>query len=127
MVAQPDDDPFPDHLRHGVLDRPAGLFVQDGEHRFQRLPLSLLLAPAGQGLGYRVEECHPTFGVRGDDAVADARQDRREAAVGRGLLLLGLAALQVGVGLPEGFLGPPPLRQVTGYLREASKVPRFIM
>ena len=72
MVAQADDDALPNHLRHRVLDRPAGLLVQDGEYRLQRLPLGLFLAPAGQGFGHRVEERHPAFGVRGDDRIANA-------------------------------------------------------
>ena len=64
MVAQPNDDPLPNDFRHRVLDRPAGLLrARWGRRPPAVAPCASFLAPAGQGLGHRVEERHSACDV----------------------------------------------------------------
>ena len=74
VVRQPDDLAVPQRPQGRVLDRLAGVLVDDAEHVFQRSSGGFLRLPADQLLGDRVEEIDPALGVGADDGIADARQ-----------------------------------------------------
>ena len=66
----------------------------------------LLLGPAGQGLGHRVEQQHPAGGVGGQHGVADAQQRHLQplallADILRGALPHGHLAADQAVGQPQ--------------------------
>ena len=54
VVCQSDDSTFLQCPHGRVLDRLAGLFVDDPENSFERFPSGILFLPSGQGLGHRV-------------------------------------------------------------------------
>ena len=74
VVRQPDDLAFLQRPQGRVLDRLAGVLVDDAEHVVQRAAGRFLGLPADKLLGDRVEEVHPALGVGADDGIADARQ-----------------------------------------------------
>ena len=78
VVRQPDDDALPQHLLHRVLDRLAGLLVEDGEHRLQRLPWASSGVHPVNSCGHAVEERHPPLVVGGDDRIADGGERDRQ-------------------------------------------------
>ena len=83
VVRQPDDAALPQGPEGRVLDRLAGVLVDDVEDVRQGPAGGLGLGPAGQGLGHAVEERHPALGVGADDRVADAgERDPQPLALG---------------------------------------------
>jgi hypothetical protein len=72
VVRQTNDLALPQRPQGRVLHRLPGRLVDDHEDLLQRCALRLPLPPAGQLLGYIVEEGDPTFGVGGDDTITDA-------------------------------------------------------
>ena len=88
----------------------------------------LLGLPADELLGDRVEEVDPPLGVGADDGIADARQRDVQPLP----LLLDQPGVLLGHSAGGGFfheaagvlLGPLPLGQVPGDLREADAGPR---
>ncbi len=64
VVRQSDDDPFPQHLLHRVLHRLPGLFVDDGEHGLQRLPLRIIQTSTRSSPGPRRSGTSPARGRR---------------------------------------------------------------
>ncbi len=74
VVRQPDDHALLQCPQRRVLDRLAGVLVDDAEHVLQGAARGFLGLPADKLLGDRVEEVDPALGVGADDGIADARQ-----------------------------------------------------
>ncbi len=110
MVGQPDDRSQTEDFFHRVLHRLAGVFVDDGKHGRQRTALGFAVRPAGQALGFTVEEGRPAAGVGHDYAIADAGQGH-----GQQLLL----AQDFRHRARPFLVGLPPLREMT--LHEVEK------
>src|SRR5690606_32188461 len=106
VVGEADDVARAHHHVHRVLDRAAGLFVDNAEHLRQRPAQRLVRTPPGHGFGGGVQERNPAVPVGRDHAVADAGE--RDAEV---LLLRGELA-------GEALL----LRDVADHLRDADDV-----
>ena len=97
VIGQSDHGAQAEYLGRRVLDRLAGLLVDDVEHLREWPSGGFPLRPSRQRLGRRVQENHPRLVVGRDDGVADARQRDRVAA-------LTLAELVLRRALVEGHL-----------------------
>ena len=74
MVRQCRDLPVPQGAQGGILDRFAGVFIDDVEDIRQGPPRGVGGSPASQGLGHVVHERDPAIAIGADHRVADARQ-----------------------------------------------------
>ena len=73
VIGQP-DRALVQRAGHGVRDRLPRRFVDDQEHRLQRLPDRVPLRPAGQRRGHGVQVGDAPLDIGRDDRVTDARQ-----------------------------------------------------
>jgi len=99
VVADPNDLAGLQDPVHRIVDRPPGRLVDDGEDLPEAPAPGLVLAPAGQPLGDRVDEADLALLVGGDDGVADPPEGRGEPPLALPDRRGGLLAT---VGLPPG-------------------------
>ena len=123
-LASPTILPLPQRPQRRVLDRLAGVLVDDAEHVFERPTGSLARLPADQLLGDRVQEVDPALGVGADDGIADARQRDLQPLP---LLVRHLAGGGFFRQSPGVFLGLLAGGQVTSDLGKAEQLPPLVL
>jgi hypothetical protein len=103
VVRKSDNRSFPERPEGRVLDRLAGVLVDDAEHPVERLPGGVILAPPGQLLGDGVEVGDVAAGVGREDGIADAGERDPQVRLPLGQRLLGdLAGGDLRLGPPPG-------------------------
>ena len=123
-LASPTILPSSQRPQRRVLDRLAGVLVDDAEHVFERPPGRLARLPADQLLGDRIQEIDPPLGVGADDRIADARQRDVQPLP----LLVSHLAGGGFLGQASGvLLGLLALGQVTGDLGEAEQFALLVL
>ena len=82
VIRHADDGAFAQGSRGRAFHCLVGGFVHDPEDGVERKATGLLLAPAGQGFGHRVEKGHAPLDIGRDDGVADApKRDPQQLAL----------------------------------------------
>jgi hypothetical protein len=74
VIHQSPDYTVSNGANRGVFSGLARPFIDDVEHRLERLSLRFIVAPSGQGLGNRVQEPDVALCVGGDYGIADCRK-----------------------------------------------------